>query len=215
MNFSTQKISQTNKLPRMLVVTLLHALLLAALLHSATLKKAVTPPTVFTLEPTFEPPPKSAVDPKIDTTALPKLPNITLPPIDTDVTHAITPPKQEAQADSAPSNSDKANYQKGGAGTDLAIRQAIHTNAIVNANACEKPAYPLSSLTKRRRRGGDLSHADRHRRSGSRSQAGKIQRLQGIGQSGPVRAESMPVQTGQHGRHCRKILDQDSVCLED
>lgn len=146
MNFSTQKESQINNLPRIAVVTLLHALLFAALLNQENIKKAISPPPVITVEPKPEPPIEKEKDPEVKNTALPKLPDIPLPLVESDPKQTITLPKKDNKTDGGAHETDKGGYEDGGGEVTLPTRQPIHIAAVANASGCEKPTYPAASL---------------------------------------------------------------------
>jgi periplasmic protein TonB len=149
MNFSNDKHSKAARLQQFMLVLSLHFLVLFVLLNGAS---PAVPTRVDPIPLLFESPkPK----PFIEVDPLPKrelpLPDtiFPLPPIENKEAPTEAPhlPVIESGTDAGKQTgiSGTVLKEEGGNG-DRPIHTPLHTPAVVDARACEKPAYPLSAI---------------------------------------------------------------------
>lgn len=149
MNFSNDKHSKAARLQQFILVLSLHFLVLFVLLNGA---RPPVPTRVDPIPLLFEAPkPK----PLIEVDPLPKreLPlreiTIPLPPIENNDAPTVIPrhPLNENGAENGiqTDNGETMSSERGGNG-DRPNHTPLHTPAVVDARACEKPAYPLSAI---------------------------------------------------------------------
>lgn len=146
MNFTEHKDSQLKNLPRIALVTLLHALLITVLLNEVRVK-LIAPPdnTVTIIDPTEIIPPKPEDDPTVKNTKLPTIPYFPiLPP--SDAPFPRPPILVEKPTD--PGTPFDGSGDIGGDThiVEPAHRIPLHIAAVVNASACDKPEYPAASV---------------------------------------------------------------------
>ena len=149
MNFSNGKHSKAARLQQFVLVLSLHLVVLFVVLNGARPK---VPVRFDPIPVTFEAP---TTKPIVDLDPLPKrdllLPEqtIPLPPIDNnDATKVVSIPPaigKDSETGTKTGPSGTASNEAGGNG-DLPIHTHVHTPAVVDARACEKPAYPLSAI---------------------------------------------------------------------
>lgn len=146
MNFTEHKDSQLKNLPRIAVVTLLHALLFVVLLNEVRTKTASPSENPIVIIDTTEPiPPQPEAEP-VKNTQLPTIPFFPILPPSVDPSPR-PPVIVEKISDPALPPSDRGGDKDGGDHIDgPANRIPLHISAVVNASACDKPEYPAASV---------------------------------------------------------------------
>ena len=145
MNFTEQKESQLKNLPRIAVVSLLHALLFIALINEVRVKPVIPPYNPVTIFKPAKPIPLEPTDvPVKQSSTLPPLTSVTLPPISDTPFHVLPIPTDKPFDPVTPLNGGGGN----GGGPNVVEtphKIPLHLSAIVNASACDKPEYPAAS----------------------------------------------------------------------
>lgn len=144
MNFTEQKESQLKNLPRIAVVSLLHALLFIVLINEVRVKPVLPPyNSVTVLKPAEPIPPEPTDAPVKQSTTLPPLTSVPLPPIPDTPFYLPPIPADKPFDPGTPLNGGGGN---GGPNVvETPHRIPLHLSAIVNASACDKPEYPAAS----------------------------------------------------------------------
>lgn len=145
MNFTEHKDSQLKNLPRIAVVTLLHAVLFVVLLNEVRVKPVAPPDhTIVMLDPAVPIPPEPKDDPVVESTKLPITPVIPFPFFDDPIPRPPVIVAKPVDPGLPPSG---GGGDKGGVDhiDGPANKIPLHIAAVVNASACDKPEYPAAS----------------------------------------------------------------------
>ena len=146
MNFAEHKDKQLKNLPRIAVVTLLHALLIAVLLNEVRVKPIASPDnTVIIIDPTEIILPKPEDDPVVKNTQLPTIPAFPILPPSDDL-FPRPPIVVEKPTDPGPPFDGSGDKSGGTRIDEPAHRIPLHIAAVVNSSACSKPEYPAVSV---------------------------------------------------------------------
>ena len=145
MNFTEHNDSQMKNLPRIALVTLLHALLIVVLLNEVRVKPVAPPYNPVVIVDTTETIPPEPKDEPVKNTQLPTMPSFPiLPPSDDP---SPRPPVTVEKINDPGIPPTDGGGDKGGGDriAEAAHRIPLHLAAIVNANACDKPEYPAAA----------------------------------------------------------------------